>query len=135
LDAEETERLEALGIQSPWCKGSARFGTPALDAERNVIVVGLGGGSFEIPHFWALIAGRDVAILEGRTDPSAGPAEDRRLVVWVDRRSPVDSPLWQMPDVYRLLKEGLFTVLTGGEAYRPGVIRFAGNIGELVEEA
>ncbi|MDR1186182.1 MAG: hypothetical protein LBK95_01795 [Bifidobacteriaceae bacterium] len=135
LDAEETERVEALGIKSPWCKGPAVLGKPAVDSERDAIVVGLGGGSFEIPCFWALIIDSSVAILEGQRIPSKDRSVDRRLTVQIDRRSPVDSPIWQVPEVYRLLKEGLFMVIADGEAYYPGAIRFAGNIGELVEDA
>jgi hypothetical protein len=134
LDAQEAARLEALGIQSPWCDGPAMFGKPAVDVERGAMVVGLGGGNLGVPIYWALVVGREVLILEGRTDISAVTVEDPRMVVWVNSGSPWDSPLWRMPDLYQMLKKGLFMEWTG-EVYRRGEIRFAGPVGKLVEES
>ncbi|MDR1186181.1 MAG: hypothetical protein LBK95_01790 [Bifidobacteriaceae bacterium] len=134
LDTQETERLEALGIQSPWFDGPAMFGKPAVDAEREAIVVGLGGGNLGIPVYWALIVGREVLVLVGDEDVSTVTEDDRRLVVWVNYGNPADSDLWRMPNLYGILKEGLFMVITG-DAYEPDRIRFAGDIGRRVEEA
>jgi hypothetical protein len=135
LTAEESARLKGLGIQSPWANGPARFGTPSIDEDRGAMVVGLGGGNMEVPKFWALIMGRDVLILEGKEMPDALPPDDRRLLVRVAGGWPARSPLWDLPDLYRILKEGLFQVITVGKPYRPGVILFAGNVGDLIEEA
>jgi hypothetical protein len=135
LTADESARLKGLGIQNPWANGPARFGTPSIDEDRCAMVVGLGGGNMEVPNFWALVMGRDVLILDGRKMPGALPPDDHRLLVRVDTGWPVESPLWELPDLYRILKEGLFQLIAIGEPYRPGVILFAGGVGDLIEEA
>jgi hypothetical protein len=138
LSPDEWERLVALGIRSPWFEGPALFGTPSVDEERDALVVSLGGGSFEIPYFWALVLRGRVLVLQGQIMPGALPEGDGRLLVSVDSWDPPsakDWPLWGDGDLFRILKDGLFQVITIGDSYEPGGILFTGGVGRRMEEA
>jgi hypothetical protein len=135
LTGQELERLKGLGLKNPWAKGPAMFGDwAAVDDDRDLIVVGLGGGNLEVPEYWALVSGDDALILVGGKEPRGDP-NDPRLIVWVGAGMPADSPLWRIPDLYRVLKEGLFMEVTHRQAYSPGRIWFRGVLGDRLEAA
>ncbi|MDR2566798.1 MAG: hypothetical protein LBC97_12260 [Bifidobacteriaceae bacterium] len=141
LTREEQEALAGLGLKNPWADGPAMFGDrAAVDVERGVVVVAmgggnLGGGNLGAANYWALVVGTDVLVLRGEKGFRSVHPADPRLIVWVDRGVPGNSPLWHIPDLYKLLKQGLFMVVTVGDTYEPGRIWFRGLVGDLVENA
>ena len=139
LTADESARLDSLGLKNPWWpSGPARFGkSAAVDLDRDLIVVGMGGGDRETQDYWGLVKGHDALVLQGYRLLPDDPA-DHRLTVRVDGVRPKHSMLWHLPGFHKLLKESLYMLNTRGRPYssdEPVQIRFAGAVGDLMEEA
>ncbi|MDR0625823.1 MAG: hypothetical protein LBG11_00970 [Bifidobacteriaceae bacterium] len=131
---EERAYFDSFGLKKPWGPGDVSPGNPCVDDETGAMLVGIGGGALEIPQFWVFLLGSHCIWLSGNETSSGNRLVGRHLAARIDAVGADDSPLWKMPGIYRLIRDGLICSLAN--VFHESVLsaRFYGDFGSILEE-